>query len=124
MRNFPLLPEPLDFRPLLEPAQSCPPSIGADDAHALLAVFIPEPQFGGGKQAIDDHPVLPDPVIDQFRPAIGPQHKEWRQFPLPDPGRERDIDLVAVIEGPAGQPGGHSAFHTLDRVAEIQRVEI
>ncbi|SAY47973.1 hypothetical protein KRIGEM_00918 [Komagataeibacter rhaeticus] len=62
-------------------------------------MLIAQPQFSGGEQPIHDHPVLPHPVIDQFRAAIRPQHEERRQFPLPDPGWKSDIDLVTVIKG-------------------------
>src|SRR3546814_88726 len=99
--------------------RACLTPIGAADADDLLRVLA-EAKLGSGEQAVDDIVVAADPVINELGAALGPDHEQGRRFALVDPARERDIDLVRVVERPYGSPRRVVAG---DLVAEAQAVE-
>ena len=82
---------------------------------------VAEPQLGGGKQAVDDHVVLADAVVDELGVAARTDDEERRHLALADAARELDVDLGAVIEGAQRPPGRRVAF---DLVAEVERRDV
>jgi hypothetical protein len=93
------------------------PTVGAHNAHALLAILVAQPEFGGGKETIDDVVVLTGAVVDQFGVAGRSDDEQRRHLALPDPRRKLDIDLVAIVEGAQRPPRRAVAF---DRIAEVE----
>ena len=73
-----------------------PEGIGAHDAHDALRRRA-KPQFGGGKQTIDDIGRAADSVIDERRLAIRVDD-EQRRLALSLSRAKLDVDLGTVIE--------------------------
>ena len=93
------------------------PPVGADDAHAGLALAGAEAQFGGGEQAVDDHVAAAHAVVHQLGGvALGADHEQRRHLALGDAARELDEHLPAVVEGAQRPPRRAVA---LDRIAEV-----
>ena len=85
-----------------------------------------EPQFGGGKQPIDNQHILIRSVIDDFRFAVLAQDKQWWQFTLDDPWRELDVNLAPIVISIDGTPGraislDGVAVSTLSRIGSSWR---
>ena len=76
----------------------------ADDPDDLLALAA-QPQFGRGKQAIDDQDVLVCTGVDELRLAVRADDEERRHLPLHDAGRELYIDLAPIVVGIDRPPG-------------------
>src|SRR5215510_11744665 len=79
------------------------PSIGTNDPDRLLWMGA-QLQLGCRKQTIHDQVVTSNPVVHEFRIALGADHPEWRHLTLANPGRELDEYLATVVEGTQRTP--------------------
>jgi hypothetical protein len=84
-------------------------------------MFAAELEFGSGEQAIGDHVIAFDAVVDELAIAFGADDPERRQLALADAARKLDEHLPAVIERAKRPPRGIVA---LDAIAEVQRVDV
>src|SRR6185312_11894858 len=71
-------------------------------------------QFAGGEQAVGNQDIPVDAIVDELRLAVLADDEQRWHFALPDPRREFDIDLAAVVIRVNWPPGRTVA---LDRVA-------
>jgi hypothetical protein len=65
----------------------------------LLLLLSAEAQLSRGEQTVDDQYIFVGAIVDEFGLALLADDEQRRQFALPDPGRELDIDLAAIIVG-------------------------
>ena len=78
------------------PSQS--PPIVSDNSDLLLLLSA-KAQLGRSEQAVDNQYIVVGAIVDEFWLAVLADHEQRRHFALPDPGRELDIGLAAIIVG-------------------------
>src|SRR6516164_3033454 len=80
----------------LDHCRSRAPPVVSHDSDLLLLLSA-EAQFRRSEQTVGNQDISIDAIVDEFGFAVLADDEQRRHFALPDPGREFDIDLSAVV---------------------------
>src|SRR5882724_10890230 len=77
---------------------SCSSPVASDNSNLLLLLSA-EAEFSRSEQTVGNQDIPVDAIVDELGLTVLADDEERRHFALPDPGRELDIDLAAIIVG-------------------------